>query len=121
MTQHASLMQLDMLPFDNASLTSMTATRFASVWIDTLPQPGSPTQLDSLLFTLATLDPSALQGCSLALFDLTAVLDSFHKQARPRYSTTEKLRSIGFTPSKRQHRQHRTIPSTQLLRYTHLQ
>ena len=41
MTQHASLMQLDMLPLANKSLTSMTATRFASVWINTMPQLSS--------------------------------------------------------------------------------
>ena len=40
-TQHASLMQLDMLPLDNASLTSMTATRFASVFM-LLAEDGKP-------------------------------------------------------------------------------
>ena len=56
-TQHASLMQLDMLPLDNASLS------------------------------LATLNPSALQGCSLALLDSTAVLGSFTKLALQARST----------------------------------
>ena len=48
-SQHASLMQLNVLPLAYAPLTSPAATRFAAARLNTLPQLSSPTQLCSLL------------------------------------------------------------------------